>query len=116
MLIPGGFLRRDSVSLVGISSQDFLKDFYIQKAFFSAKGLSLAEGLTEVSDLESQAKREILSKTKQLIAVVDSSKLGQVSFVSFASLQQISHLITDANAPTEFIDQIRSANIGVTLV
>jgi DeoR/GlpR family transcriptional regulator of sugar metabolism len=116
VLMPGGFLRRDSISLVGISSQEFLKDFYLQKAFFSAKGFSLDVGLTEVSDLECAVKRDILTKTKQLIAVVDYSKLGQVSFVSYAPIQQVSLLITDTHASPEMISGIREKGVDVLLV
>ena len=69
-----------------------------------------------MSELECAVKREILTKTKQLIAVVDYSKLGQVSFVSFAPIQQVSMLITDNHAPPDVISGIREKGVDVLLV
>jgi DeoR/GlpR family transcriptional regulator of sugar metabolism len=40
-LMPGGFLRRDSVSLVGSEGHDFINRYNFQKGFFGAKGLTL---------------------------------------------------------------------------
>ena len=44
VLMPGGFLRRDSVSLVGAEGNDLINKFNIQKGVFGAKGLTLRKG------------------------------------------------------------------------
>jgi DeoR/GlpR family transcriptional regulator of sugar metabolism len=115
VLVPAGFLRKESASLVGMPCLDSLKDYNLQKAFFSAKGFTIAEGMTEVSEPEAAIKRDILTKNRDLIAVVDSSKLGQTSFASFAPLQRISIFITDRNAPPEILESIRAAGVIVTI-
>jgi DeoR/GlpR family transcriptional regulator of sugar metabolism len=116
VFVPAGFLRKESASLVGMSCLETLKDYNLHKAFFSAKGFTLAEGLTEVSEPEAAVKREILTKSRDLIAVVDSSKLGRASFASFAPLERMAIFITDQNASPEIVESIRAAGVIVTIV
>jgi DeoR/GlpR family transcriptional regulator of sugar metabolism len=115
VLVPAGFLRKESASLVGMPCLETLRDYNLQKAFFSAKGFTSTEGLTEVSESEAAIKRDFLMKSRDLIAVVDSSKLGQTSFASFAPLYRISVFITDRNASPEMLDIIRAAGVIVTI-
>lgn len=117
VLLPGGFLRRDSISLVGIDAhEEILKDYNLQKAFFSAKGLSLENGLTDVNQLEVGAKRAFLRRARHIIAVMDGSKWAQVSFISFASLDQIHTVITDSSAPSAMISKLRERGVEVVVV
>lgn len=114
VFILGGFLRRDSYSLVGIEhQQNVLEGFNIQKGFFGAKGFTLDTGLTDVNQLEVSAKRDLAHHTRQLIAVIDGSKWGLVSFVSFAGVEQIDTIVTDDSAPPNMIAALRERGITV---
>lgn len=115
ILLPAGFLRKESASVVGMPALDTLKDYNLQKAFFSAKGFTLTEGLTEVSEAEAAIKRDLLAKCKDLYAVIDSSKLGQTSFASFAPANRITQLITDHYASPQLVETIRAAGINLTI-
>jgi len=115
VLMPGGFLRRDSVSLVGTEGNDFIKGFNIQKGFFGAKGLTLEEGLSDVNNAEVAVKRDLVTHAKQVIAVVDSSKWGRVGFVSFASIDQVDCVITDKGAPPDMVAVLQEAGVDVII-
>jgi DeoR/GlpR family transcriptional regulator of sugar metabolism len=114
-LMPGGFLRRDSVSLVGSEGHDFINRYNFQKGFFGAKGLTLEEGLTDVDSDEVTIKCSLVRLAKQVIAIVDSSKWGRVSFASFASLDQIDCIITDEGAPLEMVQALQARGIEVII-
>jgi DeoR/GlpR family transcriptional regulator of sugar metabolism len=115
VLMPGGFLRRDSVSLVGSEGHDFIKQFNFQKGFFGAKGLTLEEGLTDVNNAEVAVKRAWVAHAKQVIAIVDSSKWGRVGFASFASIDQVDCIITDEGAPPHMVAALREAGVDVVI-
>lgn len=115
VLMPGGFLRRDSISLVGTHGTDFIKQFNFQKGFFSAKGFTLEDGLTDVNSDEVAVKREWVAQARRVIALVDSSKWGRVGFASFASLDQIDCIITDTDAPPNMVAALREAGVEVIL-
>ena len=115
VLMPGGFLRRDSVSLVGTEGNDLIKQFNFQKGFFGAKGLTLEEGLTDVNSAEVAIKRNLVAEAKQVIAIVDSSKWGRVGFASFASIDQVDCVITDEGAPPDMVAALREAGVDVII-
>ena len=115
VLMPGGFLRRDSVSLVGVESHDLIKQFNFQKGFFGAKGITPEEGLTDVNSAEVAIKRDWVANAKQVIAIVDSSKWGRVGFASFASIDQVDCVITDKDAPPDMVATLRDADVNVII-
>ena len=116
VIMPGGFLRRDSGSIVGSEGHAFVSKFNFQKGFFSTKGLTLNEGLTDVDSDEVAMKQKLLSQCKQVIAMVDSQKWGKLSFASFAILDQLHTVITDAEAPRDMLETLRTHDIEVIVV
>ena len=76
VLMPGGFLYRDSASLVGRANQSFIEKYHFNKGFFGAKGFTLKEGLSDINSAEVAIKSDLVSSAKHVIAVVDSSKWG----------------------------------------
>jgi DeoR/GlpR family transcriptional regulator of sugar metabolism len=115
ILMPGGFLRRDSVSLVGTEGRDLIGKYNFQKGFFGAKGITLEEGLTDVNEFEVAIKRDMVAHARQVIAIVDSSKWGQVGFASFASIDQVDCVITDKDAPSGMVAALRQAGVDVVI-
>ena len=115
VLMPGGFLRRDSASLTGPAGGEFVKQFNFEKGFFGAKGLTLEEGLTDVHTDEVVVKRDWVEHARRVIAIVDSSKWGRVGFASYASIDQIDCVITDEDAPTEIVAGLLEAGVEVII-
>jgi DeoR/GlpR family transcriptional regulator of sugar metabolism len=116
VVMPGGFVRRDSASMVGDEGHEFIERFNFQKGFFGAKGLTLEEGLTDVNTAEVSIKRDLVAHARQVVAVVDSSKWGRVGFASFASIDQFDCIITDAGAPSDMTVALRKAGVDVVTV
>jgi DeoR/GlpR family transcriptional regulator of sugar metabolism len=115
VLMPGGFMRRDSASLTGLVGSEFLKQFNFQKGFFGAKGLTLEDGLTDVNSDEVVVKRDWVVYARRVIAIVDSSKWGRVGFASFASIDQIDCVISDEGAPPDMVATLRKAGVEVII-
>jgi len=116
VVLIGGTLRRETASLVGGEGLDSLRRFNIQKGFFGAHGVSLAEGLTDVSLAEAEVKRPVIAMCRQVIAVLDATKWGRAGLASFADLTQVSTIITDERAPAELVAQARTAGVEVVIV
>jgi DeoR/GlpR family transcriptional regulator of sugar metabolism len=116
VVMPGGTVRRDMASLIGSNSLELFHQFNIQKGFFGAHGLSLREGLTDVSLGEAEVKRPMIAMCRQVIAVLDSTKWGQVGLASFADLRTLQCVITDVDAPADLVSQVRALGIDVVLV
>ncbi len=116
VVMPGGTLQRDTMSLVGTDGLALLQQFNIQKGFFGAHGLSLREGLTDVSAAEAQVKHRMARMCRQVIAVLDESKWGRVGLASFARLDELYCVITSQQAPEELVQPVRAAGINVIQV
>jgi DeoR/GlpR family transcriptional regulator of sugar metabolism len=116
VVMPGGSLRAASASLVGEQGACILDRYHVQKGFFGAGGFTLEEGLTDTSQYEVELKRRMVQRSKQLIAVIDSSKWGQVAFASLAGVDELDHVISDEAAPSNMVDKLRNGGIRVTLV
>jgi len=116
VVMPGGILRRDAVSLVGELGEEVLAKFNVQRGFFGAKGVTLEEGLTDVDSYEVQLKRAMVRAAKEVIAIVDHTKWGQVAFASFAFVDEIDKVITDDGAPPDLVAALRQRGVEVLLV
>ena len=114
VVMPGGIMQRDTVSLIGTEGLDFLSRFNIQKGFFGAHGIAIPEGLTDVSASEAEVKRRIVAMCRQVIAILDGTKWGRVGLASFARLEDLHCIITDTQAPTDLVDRVRTLGVQVT--
>ena len=116
VVMPGGIMQRETVSLTGTEGLDFLSRFNIKTGFFGAHGITIAQGLTDVSPAEAEVKKHIISMCHEVIAILDGTKWGLVGVASFASIGNFQHIITDTRAPADLVDEIRRLGIEVTQV
>jgi DeoR family transcriptional regulator, aga operon transcriptional repressor len=113
VVMTGGVLQRDTVSLMGTDGLTILKKYNIKTGFFGAHGLSFPEGLTDVSAGEAEVKHEFVAMCRQVIALIDATKWGRVGPASFANPQDIHTIITDAQAPADLVEQARTLGVRV---
>jgi DeoR/GlpR family transcriptional regulator of sugar metabolism len=116
VIVTGGHLRRESISLIGLWHDNLLRDLNVQLGFFGARGLALAEGLTDVNLDEISLKREMVQRCRRVVGVIDSGKWGKVATATFAPLSQVDLVISSLNAPTDLVTQVRNCGPEVVLV
>jgi DeoR family fructose operon transcriptional repressor len=114
VLLPGGRLRRDSISIVGRT--DGLPDVNLNIGFFSARGVSLLGGISDVDSDEVAIKQAMVARCVAPVIVVDGSKWGQVAPYTFIKSELIQHIITSDDAPTEMVAQFRELRVRVDVV
>ncbi|MCE1254959.1 MAG: DeoR/GlpR family DNA-binding transcription regulator [Anaerolineae bacterium] len=116
VVMPGGRLRRDTVSLIGGDGLEILKKYNIQRGFFGAHGISFSEGLTDVSSSEAEVKRGVICLCREIIAVLDATKWGRVGAASFAELREINEIISNHPVPPELAEQVHQLGVKLTVV
>lgn len=116
LLLIGGSLQRATASLVGAHDLEQIQAINIEKGFFGAHGISCDAGLTDVSPEEAAVKHTLVVRCRQVIAVIDATKWGRAGVASFATLDRVTCVITDAGAPDELVRQVQSAGVRVTIV
>ena len=116
VVMPGGTLQRETVSLVGVDGLEMLRKLNIQCGFFGAHGLSDPEGLTDVSAAEAEVKRQVVAMCREVVGIIDATKWGRAGLASFARLDEIDLVITDPLAPAEQVEHMIEMGIKVMQV
>jgi DeoR/GlpR family transcriptional regulator of sugar metabolism len=115
IILAGGNLQNATGSITGSIARDVLSKINIHKAFLGAWGLTLAQGLTDANLQEVELKQFIIERSREVIAVVDGSKFGQVGLSTYAPVEKISRIVTDNSAPFEMVAAFRERGIEVLI-
>lgn len=115
VILIGGVVNNDSSSVTGLLSEQIIAELHMEKAFFSCSGFSIERGMTEVHFEEAQLKRKAIESSKQVIALIDSSKFGKEDLTPFARPVQIAHLFTDFDITDDWKTRLQQANIPFTV-
>jgi ribose transport system substrate-binding protein len=115
VILIGGILSSDGISVTGTVSEKLLNDLHVRRAFVSCSGFSVDTGLTEVDIRQAQIKSLMMRRAQEVIALVDSSKFGKVGITPFATIDQVSHIFTDSDVSADVIDQLREIGIELTV-
>lgn len=115
MIALGGHFRRSELSMIGHMAEEALADLRTDKVIIGIHAISAEEGLTNRYLPETMTDRRILKAGKQIIVVADHTKLGRVSTVSVAPLSVLDTLVTDSEAPPDFVERLRQAGVEVIL-
>jgi DeoR/GlpR family transcriptional regulator of sugar metabolism len=116
VVMPGGTLHPDTVSLSDPLGLSLLKRYNIARGFFGAYGLSLSVGLTDVTATEAEVKRPLVAMCRQVVVVLDGTKWGREGAASYADLQDVDIIITDSGAPPDMVKEVRTLGIQVNVV
>ena len=111
--ILGGQLRGLTEAAVGPEAVEALATLRVDVAVLGANGLSAAHGLSTPDPDEATVKRAMVRSARQVVALVDSSKIGQEHLVSFASLDDIDLLVTDVELPPALTEQLATTETEV---
>ena len=115
VVLIGGTVGKDGLYTIGTGNENLLDTVNIRTAFVSGVGLRLDTGLTVHEYEDAQLKTRVIHSAENVVALVDASKIGKRGFAPVASLQQISHLLTDRDISAEMLRHLRQARINVTI-
>lgn len=91
----GGTLRAKSFALTGAITCNTLRNYFVDYAILSCKGIDIERGVMESNDEESTVKQVMIAQAKKVILLVDSSKFDKISFTKTCDFSKISILVTD---------------------
>jgi DeoR family transcriptional regulator of aga operon len=116
LIMPGGILRQNSLSLVGSLSEKSMRQYNCDKLFLGVDGIDSSYGISTPNFEEAQLNAVMIDIVKEVIVVTDSSKFLKRSFAHIAPITSINTLITDNNIPQNELLAMRNLGINVELV
>jgi len=96
VLLTGGLLRQQSLSLQGSQAEASLNSYSFDTLFLGVDGLDLQFGLTTHDEAEARLNHRMVERARRIVVLTDASKFGRVSLHRIALLDQIHAIITDA--------------------
>ena len=111
-----GILERKTNSFVSAETGKILARYNIKKAFFAATGVSENGDVTNSSSLEYEIKTEAMKNSEHKYLLMDSSKYGKSSLLTFAHISDMELVITDEGAETGLLDICEKYNLTVNKV
>ena len=113
LILVGGDLRRLSQTVVGPLTRLMLNQVHIDRAFMGTIGLTLEEGLTTTDPSEAYTKELVMQHAREVYLLVDSTKIGKVSFTRAGQVEGVRVLITDNLVDRKFLSGLRKRGIEV---
>lgn len=115
LVMLGGRVRPTSLAAADNWVVTMLKSFVIDAAVLGCNGVTLEHGCTCPDQSVADVKAQALASSRRRILACDNTKFGMDSFVRFASLEDFSVVVTDANVPGEMVKAVRARGPEVTL-
>jgi DeoR/GlpR family transcriptional regulator of sugar metabolism len=114
ILVPGGTMRWEALSVVGPWGDGFFRRINIARAFLGAAGFTIQAGLTDATEEEAQIKRAMVASSMEVTAIVDHTKWGRAALATFCRTDRLARVVTDGPARGDMADALASA--GIVLV
>jgi DeoR family transcriptional regulator of aga operon len=115
VIVPGGTLRKNSLSLVGILAEKGFKNYFCDKLFLGVDGFDTSYGLSTPNIEEAHLNQIMIEMSQKVIVVADSSKFSRRGFAFIAPVSRIHTLITDKGIPAEEKSKLEGLGIEVII-
>ncbi|WHY67368.1 DeoR/GlpR family DNA-binding transcription regulator [Neobacillus sp. SuZ13] len=99
ILLLGGLLDPKQQSISGSFTEQTLEQFNINKAFISAGGVSIQNGVSNYHLHETLVSRKMVEVSKQVILLTDSSKMDVDTFCKVCPLKKVDVFVCEQAMP-----------------
>lgn len=111
LVVPGGYRQRNV--LIGNEALEWLAKLNVQKLFLSATGIHEKYGLTVFTGELIDLKKAYLASAKEVYCVADHTKFGRAALLTFASLEEVDVIITDAGLDTDTVRRYEGSSVKI---
>ncbi len=116
VIMLGGILRRNSLSLVGPIAENSIKNYFCDKLIIGVDGIDSEYGISTPNIEEAQLNKLMIEISKEVIVVTDSSKFTRRSFAFIAPISKIDVVVTDSNIPSKEYEALINSGVKVYTV
>lgn len=108
IIFIGGIVRRGLSCTAGPVAINEISLLQVDKVFMAANAFSVEKGFTTPDMNTAEVKKRWIGSARRVFMLCDSSKVGNISFVKFASLKDIDVLIADRPIDKKIIGIIKN--------
>lgn len=113
-VISVGGLMSQNQSLIGSRAENCIKEYYyVNKMFFSSRGISIDAGILESNEQECAVKQCMIANAKARFYMFDRSKVGRIGLSKLARFDEINHVIAEKNFSEELRKKFNEYNVEI---
>jgi DeoR family transcriptional regulator, aga operon transcriptional repressor len=116
LIVTGGVVRSESYELSGPIAEASLTGLNLDVAFIGVDGIDARAGCTTHQEVEAHTNGVMISCSRRVVVVADSSKIGKVAFARICEVAAVSELITDRDADPEAAAALTESGVHVKFV
>jgi DeoR/GlpR family transcriptional regulator of sugar metabolism len=113
VIVLGGKLFKPAMDMTGHKVCEELRTMAFDICFIGAAAANITTGFSSIDYDETQVKRVLAQAAGRSVCVISGEKIGKHSPFSYASPGEISDIITDCDAPADYIALFRDEGINV---
>jgi len=113
LVLPGGAVRRNYLSLVGMLAEDALRRLRADIAFLGTSGIDADLSVWDTTMVEVPIKRAMIAASKRTVLLADAEKFGMDAMVRVCEASELDAIVTDERVPTERREALDEAGVEV---
>lgn len=114
VVVVGGVLRPQSFELIGRFARHVLDELTLDLTFLAVDAFSPEHGAAAANEGEAHINNTMVERSRKVVVVADSSKLGQRAFCTICPAERVDVLITDTDADPDLL--ARFGDLGVDVI
>jgi DeoR/GlpR family transcriptional regulator of sugar metabolism len=115
LVLPGGIVRRNYRSLVGVVAEDSLRQLRADTAFLGTSAVDAELGVWDTTMVEVPIKRIMIANSSRVVLLADAAKFSMSGVVRVCGPESLDHIVTDAPVPYASRATLDAAGIEVTI-
>jgi len=116
IILTGGELNEKTLVLVGPIAEQTIHQFRADRAILGMSSIVPEDGFFTANIYEATIKRTFMECAKEVIIVMDSSKIGKISTSFISNLSLVNKLVIDKGISEENIQKIERFGIEIIVV
>jgi DeoR family transcriptional regulator, aga operon transcriptional repressor len=113
IIVPGGYLRKTSLSLVGPLAEKNLQNLYVDKVFLGVDGIDTKHGIYTPNIEEAHLNEIMIHVSREVIILTDSSKFLRRSLAYICGIEKVHTIVTDKGIIEDDRKRLEDAGIKI---
>jgi DeoR family transcriptional regulator, glycerol-3-phosphate regulon repressor len=116
VVIAGGEVRYRDGGVIGVATQDFIKEFNMDFGIIGISGIDSDGSLLDFDYREVKVAQAIISNSRHVMLCADKSKFGRHAMVRLGNISQVDHFFTDTTPPSTIKAILKEHQVKVHVV
>jgi DeoR family transcriptional regulator of aga operon len=116
VVMPGGFLRKDALTMIGSPAEKTIRDYLCDKLFLGVDGLDFDFGISTPNIEEAHLNKIMIEISRKVIVLTDSSKIRKRSLAVICPLSKIDIIVTDEGLNADYRSKMEQLGIEIITV